>query len=805
MPTISGTISSLKSRISSIDPYNTTYTYLKYCNNYIIGYGNSGIQILKRDCVYGGIRDVRVAIKTQQEYNYNLNKIIRGWGQAYKDLGNQILGELYKGFDDLDVILKGKAVEVSEDINKIIRGWAPGKKNLNGYLKKTAVGQENLPAYLKQDTRSYLDLNNRLKGWFIESKVNLRAYTKSVIASTEDLSKYIRAMHIKDLNQSIGLIPAQDLQIIIQHNDRVVNLFGNIRAKYYNDIIGIIRCKYIYDLPTILIPIVPVDLSASLAPILYVNLGAFVDGWLGPLKNLTLNINAVPYKNLAVSLSGWGGYNIPIDLRALIASYQEVDLSSSIGTIPAQNLSATLIAKGQSENLALYITPKVINFRSVISVSLLEHKDLNAMINYACFYSDWVFLGASLYCFSKKDIILRITGTLQSASNTYKNLGAMINVYDYYTEDSVIIDYPVVPASDPYTLVNINFNIVGSYYRTVSIIPIYYYGLWTKNLSASITSIPHSRDLSAYINPEFDYNYTELPSWINPRTREVVIDIRRQSIETKRFIELMFETFAEDQFHYFYVNAEQKVYRVDRDRHWTIKAIGYTKTEDENIERIDVREKTVFSLAHYSNIDEAVRSIIDRAASYREVNLPVQLVCTPPPHYDLPARLNVLRTRSWQKNLHLYAHGLDIRNFVMACRPGHEGTYDLHKQIYKIWQHLETDITKQIRGWLGGIYDMRCTVRLYKGVTDFAGYIKQSYEQQIDLYCDVEGMEYVPPEPGNVIFNFVDDGYVVPIASGIELEFGLDALTWDWYEYVLPVHSDIRVTRSSIEILRKET
>ena len=53
------------------------------------------------------------------------------------------------------------------------------------------------------------------------------------------------------------------------------------------------------------------------------------------------------------------------------------------------------------------------------------------LLFYACFYSDWRALGASLYCFSKKDLLTTIWGTLQNASSTYKNLPVYINMYTY--------------------------------------------------------------------------------------------------------------------------------------------------------------------------------------------------------------------------------------------------------------------------------------------------------------------------------------------------------------------------------------
>lgn len=805
-PTVSGTTYEMRSRINSINPYASTYTYLKYCKNYIMGYGMHGVQILKRECLYGGIRDFSAAIKTQQQSTVNLNKTIRMWGQAYKDLGNQVFGELYKDSGDLGGILKGKAKEIESDFIKIIRGWATDQKDLEGYLKQASAGQDDLSAFLKPNFREYLDLNTRLKGWVIEAQRDLGSYTKSVIASTKDINKFIQPLHISDLNQTIGLIPAQDLQIIIQHNDRVVNLFGTIRAKYYVSIGGIIRCKYIYDLPTLLMPIEPVDLSASLEPILHINLGAAIDGWYGPIKNLLNYINAVPAQDLPTSIIGWGGYRIPIDLPTLIQSYQESDLSAYVDIIPHQNLGATLIPKGQIYDLGAHITPKVVYFRSIINVALLEHKDLQAMINYACFYSDWRSLSASLYCFSKKDLPVNIWGTLQNASSTYKDLSAYINVHSYYTQDKIPVEFHTLPEVDPYTFVNINYDVVGVKYNVFNTIPLYYYGQWPKDLGVSINGVYHTRDLSARIVPNFDFSYSELPPWINPRTYEVVLDIRKLSLYARRFVEIMFDAIGESPYHYFYVGAEQKIYRVDRGRHWSIKTVGYTKVENAEVDRVDVREKQTFDLSNYSTIDEAVRSLIDRAANYMRVNLPTSIMGVPPPHRDLPVNLYAYKIRSWTKNLKIIMQPLRIRDFVLAVKSGYEGTYDLHSQVYKILQRSDVDLNNFIRMWDFGNYDIRCTVRWYKGVSDFTGYVKQAYYSYKDLDdCLIVPRQYEAQGPDNIVFNFENDGYVATTASGIEFNFTSDDLVWTHPEYETPKYNTVRVTRSSIEILRKET
>mgnify|MGYP001465273366 CR=1 FL=1 len=55
---IQSAMSNLKAAIQVFDTKKEAYTYLKYCERYIVGYGTSGVQIIQGRCYYGGIRDI---------------------------------------------------------------------------------------------------------------------------------------------------------------------------------------------------------------------------------------------------------------------------------------------------------------------------------------------------------------------------------------------------------------------------------------------------------------------------------------------------------------------------------------------------------------------------------------------------------------------------------------------------------------------------------------------------------------------------------------------------------------------------
>jgi len=56
---IKAQMNDLRAAINVVQTYQqSTYTFLKYCENYIVGYSQHGVQIIKGKCHYGGIRDL---------------------------------------------------------------------------------------------------------------------------------------------------------------------------------------------------------------------------------------------------------------------------------------------------------------------------------------------------------------------------------------------------------------------------------------------------------------------------------------------------------------------------------------------------------------------------------------------------------------------------------------------------------------------------------------------------------------------------------------------------------------------------
>jgi hypothetical protein len=378
-------------------------------------------------------------------------------------------------------------------------------------------------------------------------------------------------------------------------------------------------------------------------------LAASLVGGYGPY-DIQAYLNPIPGRDLPAIIRGWKGFQVPIDLPAIVSSWATVDLNAIISLIEAADLGALLNAVGKSSNLGAIIIPKTILMKRALQISLLENKDLKAVINFQCFGSTYTNLSAYLYTIYKSDLKALITGWYGGGTaDTIRDLGAYINAADYYVEDKLIIN--MFPDVHKYTQMNIHFS-VTDVYTAFDTLDVLYGSFYGSNLSAVINGILNSYDLGASLTTVEQTNYTELPDNVNPKTHEVVIDFNEKWQENwRRFVELMFRRDGAEPFHYFYVEGSNTIYRVDRERHWTIWADSYLNDEDSMVERRDVRQKYIFNMSNYSTIDEAVRDLIDRVSSYRRASLGASIVCEYPLSSNLPASIEPIVKYSWVKYL----------------------------------------------------------------------------------------------------------------------------------------------------------
>jgi hypothetical protein len=533
------------------------------------------------------------------------------------------------------------AINVIEirDLGAIIGGF--DIKDLGSYVNIFQSGYENLPVDIY--SISPANLRGIIKGWSKEKE--------------KDLLVYLVGWDQKDLSARLNIFKREHLNLgaYIYTTFLQANLSAYINTIDYRNLgarIGVFQQGH-------------KNLSAYINQIYYMNLPAFLRGGKGfgieinlPVYliggygpgDIQASIFAISPKDLSAYIKAFKGIQIPFDLKAGVESYYANDLQSTISPIVPFDLGAYINSRGKSVILNAIIIPKIIHLKRAINIALLEHKDLKALVNFMCFASEYRSLSAYLKAIYKLDLRGFIFGRDEAASNII-DLKCYINTAIYDVED--IIDIRFVPSSsiNEYALLKLRFGVTDKYI-VFDTLPILFGSYYYSNLSAIVTGVLTSYDLGASLTPTFDYNYTELPSWVRPKTHEVVINLKRFEAQWKRFVELMFDTTGDDNFHYFYVSGEDKIYRIDRNRHWTVWAKSYIKDTENMVERRSVRHKYIFKMSDYNTIDEAIRDLIDRVSTYRQYSLGAYIDGGLPPHLDLGAVLTPDIKYTWQKHLH---------------------------------------------------------------------------------------------------------------------------------------------------------
>jgi len=615
----------MQSTINVFGPSNCTdtYTYVKEQKTYVIGYSQQGVQILQGQTIYGGIRNLCASLTRVPEHKdlhgyiyiltnfLNLSASLRVVLQSYTDISTDIYAIPPA---DLSASMHGWA---TYDITGGIYGWALRNlgavvgthlpSNIQAILNVIEIrdilgsitgdwwhGQTDLSSGVyKIFSRGYIDVSAELHGW---AERNLPGYITSIYF--RELYASIRSTFCEDLSASIGFIEPVDIQGIIHGFD-------------------------------------------------FRHLQGIINGGFGP-GDIQAFINAVIPSDLSAYISVYKGIKIPFDLQGILYGSYSTDLFAYIGGILPINLNAFINGLGTSVDLRAMIIPSTILMRRALQIPLLEYKDMNAAINFMCFTSTYRDLSSYVYAMHKLDLRAFIIGWFGSTADNIGELGAYINCDNYTTQDKITIKY--VPEVYKYSRLKLKFSSVNAYtnWDTIQLLFGSYY---TRNITATINGILTSKDLKANLTAIWDWNYSELPEYVKPKTHEVFINIERFEDQWRRFVELMFDRDGISPFKYFYVNGSQKVYKVDRSRHWTIWADGYSKVANSMIERVNVRRKFIFKFDDYDTVDEAIRELMERAAYPTSSNLSAYIDGGLPIHKDLNAVLNSKVKHTWVKHL----------------------------------------------------------------------------------------------------------------------------------------------------------
>lgn len=629
-----------------------TYTYVKNCKKIVVGYDDLGIQVLELPCLFGGIRDLGSYIYCGKVGYADLLADIIGETNIFSDLGASVKA-LYHSYSDLLTTL--------QTIPYV---------DLSALLKVTEIK----------------DLATLINGIFFKGQVDLPVgFGKVTFKGTSNLATTLTSWHLSDLSTTIRSLHFYDLSAGI--------FAGNFNI--YKNLSAFLSC------------VLPVDLQAELHGYAAADLNAITIVGYQPY-DLPTNIRAIRPRDFPAYIYGMKAQNAYTNLYASIRGFATMDIQAYIDAVGSSSFEAYIVATGKYLDLLAEIVPKTINIKKILSISLYEHKDLRAVINYNCFKSTFRDLSAYLYPINKLDLGAFIIGWYGNGADNVIDLQAHINVSEFLQTNFITSHgnvYEAVPKFVTHRVYSEAKPVTYKIFNTMMVIG----GQSTNILKATITGILYSRDLTASITAKPLANFTTVPSWVNPKTLEVVINLNRFEERWRRFVEMMFYTNSDEDYHFFYVPNDNKVYKVDRSRTWKVQVIGFSTDPDKLNSRIKTKKLFVFNVKKYRTFDSALNDLIDRVAMSRHYNLEALINATQYPFTDLPASLNVRSIKRWS----------------ISCKATITG-------ILSNFRTLSATITPKI------------------------------YSSNNNLTALIVGKAYEPPQSTEIHFNFDDPTYVSP-------------------------------------------
>lgn len=607
---VSSSVSDLRAAIQVFDTKQETYTYLKYCENYIVGYTSAGVQIIKGRCYFGGIRDI--------------GGFIRSAAASNVDLGAELIG--LTGIEEIDLpayigihpyyvlpaFIRGM---VTVGFPASITGVTP--TDLGGIID--VIPPQDLPAWIK--ARLFKNLPARIHGW-----------------QTYDLGAYIDRRFKADLRGVIGVIETlTNMPALIKGwvREAYKDLPARIQGFVETYLPGFIRGTEYRNLGARLVFIQPVSLPAR------------IHGWAEAYLQGIITGEDYPW-NLPASIYGTGSFkNLPASIRSLaeagIFRNLPASLNVLLGTrdLPVElyvyqhkNLNAYLNSGTERKDLGAEIYPKMIRLTAVLSIMTMEHKDLIGVINAACLKSDYRTLSAIITPVYMKDLPAYIKAVFPSHQ---RNLPAQIG----HSEKYITIDK-----------LPINVYVRSSGYRTEDKIRLAISMLRSgADLFASITGTYQERYLSAYIFGE-DARAYDFDDW---KKREKVYELNKGDTVDYKDVDIDFETIVHD---YLYSSIGNVATRAHIDEHWRTRVMSFLSPAAQSrfLTRL-YKVKILFDMHSFSSIDEAIKYAINYVTTDFKSDLSATII----PRglkKDLSAYILTQKITSTNNNLTSYINGV---------------------------------------------------------------------------------------------------------------------------------------------------
>jgi len=341
-------------------PYQDyTYTYLKHCPSYIVGYGKYGVQILKGRCVYGGIRDLAAEIVGLPDI-LQMSNDLRGLMGAHipVDLPADITGVLFHGTGNLGAYVDVEHTRV-DFLDATIRGWNSGViANLGAIVRPIHETSDDFPA--EMGAHAPRDLQALIAA---HSPSNLGAMVRVWASGSTDLGATIRPSYerVADLPAQIGTHVPGNLPALV--GGHLAGNLGGILTPFRHGSVNLpatIRNWYSssFNLAATIATHTPVGLEASVGGHTAGNLTARIGGGglaipedlpaelIGELYhgtgNLTGNVATHYPRNLTMSLVGVQSGTL--DLGGIIRGMTLSSLEASVGGHQPANLGMRLRA-----------------------------------------------------------------------------------------------------------------------------------------------------------------------------------------------------------------------------------------------------------------------------------------------------------------------------------------------------------------------------------------------------------------------------------------------------------------------------
>ena len=704
-------------------------------------------------------------IRTVTESTTDLPKFIRTCQPGQQDLVN-IIHAFYRDSVDFSSYIKiflGRGVE--KDLPNFIRTCKPGQQDLLNAIgifhKDTVDFSSRLTGYLgigiekdlsssmyiwQASTRDLVNAIRILHKDSVDFSSRIKIYLGVEIE--QELTNYIYSIPPKNLSSILNIISINNLPntiegVWLKGSIDLHSQVPSISFRGYTEIVSSLHSWQEVDLEGEIHPNTIVDLSSHMIagtfgialdilsyvkPVLPVQLSSNIYGLASKDLNTTLvsgydqgfihvYINSVTPIELKSRLMVYKEQRVERNLHSYVEVFYTRDLGGLLRVVTPIDLGSYINSSGKSMNLGAEIIPMIIRMSTVFQVSLLEHKNLPSLINYGCKLSGYKDLSSYIYPYMKRELKSIIVGWHFDFADNVRDLKAYINAGDVLVEDKLNIAYFNDPPA--YTKLDVHYTLGDDVYKVIDSLVVAFSNKDYATLTSYVYGHPHAADLHTRINAQIQSNFTTTPEWVNPKTTEVFINIKRFEDRWTRFVDLMFTTGLQGENYYFYVSGAEYIYKVNKDQKWVLWVTGYNKDTGVMAERNSVRRKFIFNLRDYATMDHAIRDMMDRVVEYRKSDLTSTIASYLPIHANLNSTLNSIFTYRWTKNV--------------------KATI---KSIQFAYYNITTSISSEL------------------------------YKDDIELSSLIEGKSYAPPSGDNIDFIFEAAEYTAPVIY--------NTMDWTW-------------------------